>query len=308
MSTSISNNTPLVLLTERPGLVGYIKSRLKQVSRRTRGPRAVAQSLLRGLNELGVSYKYNPVRVPQDAVVGVLSSVEGLRWAIQAKKEGKIKKIIAGPNIAMPKEHNGIIFSEQVDTLLAPSGWAKDWLASLAPTRAQALSIWAAGVETAPITKLSSERGTFIVYQKKCPTALFEYIISELQKRGLPYKVVRYGAYSRRAYLSELNRAKALIFLSESESQGIAIHEAWMMDVPTLVWDRRLFKAGDYEWMGASSAPYLSDEVGIEFKDEQELSVKLDSFLKKLDTFRPRAYHLQNFTDRKAAEEYLKLI
>jgi hypothetical protein len=242
------------------------------------------------------------------AVVGVLNSVEGLRWAIRAKTEGKIAKIIAGPNIAMPKEHGGIIFNEHIDVFLAPSGWAKDWLASLAPARAGALRIWAAGVETAPITKLSAGREAIIVYKKRCPTALFERIIAELQKRKLPYKVITYGTYNRRAYLRALNMAKGLIFLSESESQGIAIHEAWMMDVPTLVWDRRLFKAGDYEWMGASSAPYLSDEVGVEFKDEQELSTKLDSFLQKLDTFRPRAYHLKNFTDQKAAQEYLKFI
>ncbi len=298
----------LILLTERPGFWGCAKYWFKKMDPRIRGPRMVAKSLLRGLSELGVIHKVNPIRVPRGATVGVLSGVRALEWAIEAKKAGMINKLIAGPNIAMPGEHGGIIFNKDIDIFLTPSTWIKDWLISLKPERINAFRVWSAGVETAPITKLSAGRETIIVYKKRCPTALFERIIAELQKRKLPYKVITYGTYNRRAYLRALNMAKGLIFLSESESQGIAIHEAWMMDVPTLVWDRRLFKAGDYEWMGASSAPYLSDEVGVEFKDEQELSTKLDSFLQKLDTFRPRAYHLENFTDVKAAEEYLKFI
>ena len=57
-----------------------------------------------------------------------------------------------------------------------------------------------------------------------------------------------------------LDRSVVAVFLSTFETQGIALAEAWSMDVPTVVWDPQ----GDAEWQGRhfkSVVGALSDAV-----------------------------------------------
>ena len=54
------------------------------------------------------------------------------------------------------------------------------------------------------------------------------------------------------------------VFLSTFETQGIALAEAWSMDVPAIVWDPQ----GQAEWRGRtftsrSSAPFLTPATGV---------------------------------------------
>ena len=95
----------LNILTKKPySIVTTFKNLLHPL----RGPQAVLDSLCKGLDELNIDYTLNPKTV-SDTVV-VLQNTNALQMAIDLKKQGKIKQLLAGPNIVItPKDANGIL-------------------------------------------------------------------------------------------------------------------------------------------------------------------------------------------------------
>jgi len=115
------------------------------------GPSAVLNSLIRGSHVLDVDYQINPKVKDVSDVVCVISGVNSLRWAIKAKKRGKIKKIIAGPNIVItPEDAGGILLDETVDLVIVPSQWVKDFYASFKLGFDEKIRVWPAGVKICP--------------------------------------------------------------------------------------------------------------------------------------------------------------
>ena len=112
------------------------------------GPSAVLESLIRGFNILDINYQLNPKAKNISSIVCVISSVDALKWAIKAKKQGQIKKIIAGPNIVItPEDVESILLDETIDLVIVPSQWVKDFYASFRPSFGEKIKVWAAGVE-----------------------------------------------------------------------------------------------------------------------------------------------------------------
>ena len=52
------------------------------------------------------------------------------------------------------------------------------------------------------------------------------------------------------------------VFMSRSESQGLALAEAWAMDVPTLVWQSPPGEPGSVFSL-SDPAPYLTSDTGV---------------------------------------------
>lgn len=96
-------------------------------------------------------------------------------------------------------------------------------------------------------------------------------------------------------------------FLSQSESQGIALAEAWAMDVPTFSWNPGEFVYKMHTFKNVSSAPYTTSENGALWKDIDELYCVLDLFLKE-NTYSPRKWILNNITDILCSKQLLSLI
>jgi hypothetical protein len=108
---------------------------------------------------------------------------------------------------------------------------------------------------------------------------------------------------------ARLDRAIVSVFLSTFESQGIALAEAWSMNVPTVVWDPQ----GDAEWRNrhfksASSAPYLTAATGISTRDLAGLQGAIGQALATLDTFHPREWVLENMTDAVCSRKLYEVI
>ncbi len=272
------------------------------------GPSRVVAELLRGFMALRVDYVLNPKPEDVTDTVCVISGVPALRWAIAAKKRGLIKKLVAGPNVAMPLDENGLIFNEMVDVFLVPAQWVKDFCCSFKPDFCKNIMVWASGVYVSETPKKRSEREGCLIFKKNGDERVFEKVTSVLQKRQIPFRVITYGAYYREDYLRLLRDSKFLIYLSKSESQGLALHEAWAHDVPTLVWNGEHLKTLDYEWPGSSPAPYLHEETGMFFDDTDVFEESLQSFLSSMDRFSPRRYHLKHFTPEVSARRFLDII
>ncbi len=334
------------------------------------GPQAVLNSLLRGFDSLKIDYLLNPsadkiykMAEKGEVYCGVLSDIKALRWAIEVKKftrlnfsnksfggQVRIKKIIAGPNLAlMPVDAGNILLDENIDLVLVPSQWVKDFWLSVAPQLEDKIRIWPAGVEVpgvgvrersdlingviaspkgAAIPKIASSSVNLrtprndnswigreetipncLIYKKNADEHLCAKILKFLELKGIFYQIIEYGRYKKKDYWKMLDKAKFMIYLQESESQGLALAEAWMRNVPTLVWSRGYCEVRGQRWNDPkSAAPYLTDECGMFFKDEDDFKHKLPVFLEKIHQFMPRKYAIENFSDETAAKRYLEII
>lgn len=313
-------NIQLLIYTQNPSFFGFFSRVRASIMRAAKtalfalwrtprflpygGPDAVATSLLRGLAAHGIFYSLNK-NVSAD-IVSVLASPAALRFAIEGKGQGRFKKIIAGPNIVHnPTSEQELIRHPAIDAIIVPSEWNKDWWLSIAPELAPRIHAWPAGVSKNIPT--SSKTGRVVVYLKnQCP--FLDTIVSQVSRVGLTPRIMRYGTFTHKEFLHELSDARVVIYLSHSESQGIALSEAWMADVPTLVWNPGFFDINGYSWKDSKmSAPYATAETGEFFASEAEFVTALAKYMGNPAQYSPRAYCAQHLSDEASASRYLTI-
>ncbi len=287
---------------------GKIKAAIKKIlGRNFGGPLAVERSLIAGLTELGTPFVIN--KKPKDKDIAcVLNGSKVLEWAIKQKTAGRIQKLLAGPNIAItPFDNDRLILNPAIDGYVVPAEWSVKWWSGLAPALAPKLKVWPAGVRDHG--SLRDANGLCLVYVKTVSAELSAVVESVLIKLGVKYKLLSYGSFQPSDYLKLLKQSSHVIYLTEHESQGLALHEAWMGDVPTLVWDAGGFTYNNnFVVMDGAAAPYLNPLTGMSFKGAQDFETVYNSFRANQVNFKPRQYSLSNFTDKKSAEKYLEII
>ena len=282
-------------------------SKLKRfLGKPSRGPEAVFESLTAGLTEIGQEYKINhPFNLVMETVC-VLSGVNVLKDAIQHKQNGKIKTLIAGPNIVVhPNEANGILKSSAIDKIVVPSLWVKDFYSSIAPEITEKIFVWPAGVSD---FGLAQESKNIDILYKSGDFNLVEEAYKISKEQGFSPSIIFYGKFDRKNYTDILKDTKLLVYISESESQGLALFEAWMANVPTLVWDRGYMQYENYKWTGNTSAPYLTKETGMLFKNLEDLKVKFKFMIENYSQFNPREYSLKNYTNKICAQKFIGIL
>lgn len=263
-----------------------------------RGPDAVQESLLRGLNELNIPYRYNPAVIKETTLV--LSGVDALKDAIKAKKAGLVNKLIAGPNVTIhPDDQNGILRNPIIDNVLVPSKWVADFWIHEVPEFSSKIIIWPAGVAVA---KASTRNDAPIIYDKLGDRAL----LTAIKKVTPPETIVlTYGSFSKSHYLKTLATAPFLIYLSASESQGLALQEAWAHNVPTLVNKSTNWENGQMSWEAEQiNCPYLTPELGAIFDTPEQIP----SLITSVSKLNPKPYCDQYLSDRVSAKTLMKLL
>lgn len=141
---------------------------------------------------------------------------------------------------------------------------------------------------------------------------LLEPIKAELDRKGLSYEVIRYYHYDHAMYNRQLGRTRAMIFLCEHETQGMAYQEALASNVPVLAWDQGEWldpDRSDYSPIpvAASSVPYFNDgESGERFVNIEDFPEQLDLFWSHLDSYEPRQFVQRELSFKGSAEIYAK--
>ncbi len=296
----------LTLLTKPPySIIDTLKDKIRP----QRGPGAVVYSLTKGLYELSVEYNLNPRKINSDTVA-VLQNPKALRYAIEQKKQGQIKHLLAGPNIAVtPNDFGNLSTNPLIDKILVPSQWVKDFWLSQSPILQNKIFLWPAGVDDPGEPTPLVERETILIYQKNAPNDLLNSLVESLKLKVNKVEIITYGKYKQTDYFAKLSKTKLVIFLTQSESQGIAQQEAWMRDIPTLVWNPGKWQYNGYSWQDEKiSSPYLTDTCGKFFSSIEEFEIKLEQMLNNLESFSPREYSLENFTHKKSAEKFIEII
>lgn len=291
--------------------LGHINTAIKQSKKRKEytGHFGVTRSLCEGLKQLNINFNYNPVysfSVNENVIV--LSDIETLKIAIELKKKGKIKQLLAGPNLMVrPNEFDGILADQNIDKVIVPSEWVKIAYAEDLPSIKDKLTVWPCGVNASffkpgDITKNPKK---VLVYWKTGPENLLGEIESALKTANIEYSILKYGNYTPDDYKTSLASSSVGIFCSTGESQGLALQEAWSMDVPTFVWQPNELMIKGKQFSVFSSAPYLKEETGSLFKSIAELETLLVKFKNKEFKFAPRAVVIKQFTDDICAQTLL---
>ena len=271
---------------------------------------AVTRSLVQGLQKLGTNFNYNPVSISDIGdVVVVLSGVDAVRQAIELKKQGRVKKLLVGPNvIEMPTKQDTILTPSEVDVCLVPSEMTVEIYERLAPALRGKVVAWYAGVDEVFWSPLDPIKGSkqVVVYWKNAPKVFCLEVERLLTKYGYdPVRIV-YGRYNKKDFRKKLRKSAFAVFLSITETQGIALAEAWATNVPTFVWDPQI---EHYYIRGVqtTAAPYLTKETGVQWKEIGEFEDAIKKFPDIASAFQPRRWIAQHMTDQIAAEQLVRL-
>ncbi len=300
----------ITILTHSPHVFSkeYVKAKIKKIFNNKRGPAAVAESLKRGLTELGIPHQFNPSLSNISDTVHVLSGIGALRTAIELKKQGKIKKLIAGPNtVVFPEEHDYIMLDNAIDAVLEPSQWTYDCYVAGDERYKEKIKIWPAGVADSN-QQSSRNYNHCVIYQKNAPENVLNEVAKVLKEKNITYTLLAYGSFEQKEYYTALLKSDFAIHLSASESQGIALQEAWIRDVPTLVWNPGIWVSGNHSWKDPKiSAPYLTDEAGRFFSNEHSAQL-IHTFIADVKKFTPRVYCQRTLTDKVCAQKYIDIL
>lgn len=277
-----------------------------------RGHPAVTRSLVEGLAKIGADANYNPRSYKQiGETVLVLSGIPALKQAIQLKRKGYIKKLLAGPNMMeLPSDFNGLAASPEIDRYVINSEWTKKMYEEDCPALEGRCVIWPAGVDTEYWKPSDNQvRETILIYEKqrKGPVGPIDPYINWLEMQGYKVELIKCGDYTLDEFLLALQRAQLMVGFVIDESQGLAWAEAWAADVPTLIW-RNTTNMIRGRIIETSTAPFLSDENGLFFNDLSHFKVVFSEWEKSKSSFQPRHWVTNNMSDEVCALLFCKLV
>jgi glycosyltransferase involved in cell wall biosynthesis len=286
---------------------------------RTGGQTRVFLNLCAGLDKLNVPYRVNDYRYIQRhqdevaCIIGKPQILDKIRWQ---------NPILFGASVfSHPIEDPDIIKRLPIQKIVVPGEWMRKMFA---PYYGDRVLAWPVGIDTDEWTPtpIQTKDIDILLYDKvrweydRYEAELINPIQLHLRKLGLKVGTIRYGFYREEDFRSLLNRSKAMIFLCEHETQGIAYQQALSCGVPILAWDRGGFWQdpsyfpSKVKFAPVSSVPYWDDCCGIKFQDINDFSKKLAEFLHQLNCqqFYPRDYILEHLTLEKSAKHYLEIL
>ena len=235
-------------------------------------------------------------------VAWVVNDTEDLKWAVENRSRLRARQLWAGPNIVVvPQEAGGILTRSEIDRVIVPTKWVEDVYSNEHPPLARRISIWPAAIDTDYWSPQDIPKLNWLLYNKY-QDSLAAAIAKALETANEKFIQINYGQYPHAKYREVLKTAKGLIWLSGSESEGIALLEALSMNVPALIWDVGSWKYQSPELKRAfaapaTSAPYFSEECGVKFTAQPEFESAFKRFSANLSSFRPRDYILRSGLD-----------
>lgn len=296
-----------------------ILRRLVRGKLRPGGQMRVFLNLCTGLDLLGVPYRVNDYRYikkhPKEiaCIIGKPHVLDKIEWK---------NPIIFGAAVCShPSDDPNLLNRLPIRKILVPGEWMRTMCE---PAWGDKVVAWPVGIDTELWSPVASANKEFdiLLYDKirwehdRYENELIEPIRQFLSMHGLRVEVIRYGYYKEDDFHALLNNSRAMVFLCEHETQGIAYQQALSCGVPILAWERGgywqdpKYFPHNVEFEPVSSVPYWDDRCGVLFQNIQEFPNTLEEFLSRLHVgqFAPRDYILENLTLEKCASRYLEII
>ncbi len=326
----MKSGKPLVLLFydgyERkatPGLIGSIKSDSRRFLRYAKRSLCKQQvrtgfytaflALVNSLKSVGCNVRINDFAAASKrphypiGIAGYPSIIEKVTLP---------NPIIFGPgDFGTPPASVAVAHDKRFKLLIQPS----DWFSGMyTPFCGDKMLTWFAGIDIKNWPDYSNEHKDldYLIYDKirwhrdeRVPNIL-NRITKHLEKSGRSYLTLRYGHHHHSEFKDTLKRARAMIFVCEHETQGLAYQEALSTNVPVLAWDEGemmdpILKPYMTDALAISSVPYFSEKCGMKFKIA-EFEKTSDSFWQNLSGFSPRDYVKNHLSLELSAKMYLE--
>jgi len=282
---------------------------------RAGGQARVFLNLCAGLDILGIPYRINGYRYierhPDElaCIIGKPHVLNKTHWR---------NPILFGAAVySHPLADPDLLKRLPVRKILVPGEWMRQMCE---PYYGDTVVDWPVGIDTDSWTRDPDNQKTFdfLLYDKvrweheNYRATLIEPIRQELSRRGFTYSEIRYGYYQEETFREMLRRCRAMIFLCEHETQGIAYQQALACGIPILAWDRGgywqdpEFYPHRVKFGPVTSVPYWDERCGRTFADAAEFPERLSQFCVDLTHYSPRDYILQNLTLEICARKYLE--
>jgi glycosyltransferase involved in cell wall biosynthesis len=210
-----------------------------------------------------------------------------------------------------------------VQRLLIPGPWMYDMFAEHYPE--EKLAVWPVGIdaeEWSPNRPQDEKPDRILIYDKvrwshdRFEELLIKPVRQHLDDQRIEFETLRYGHYFPEDLKAALTRCKAVIFLCEHETQGIAYQQMLASGVPVLAWDRRGFWQDPnffpdrVRYKPVSSVPYWDKRCGAKFESATEFADVFSDFWARVtkEDFAPREYVEENLTLAKSARHYCDIV
>ncbi|MGC9400809.1 glycosyltransferase [Vibrio genomosp. F10 str. 9ZC157] len=223
-------------------------------------------------------------------------------------------KIFGPGDFGLPEQSQRVSNDPSFKKLIQPCEW---FTKVYQPFCGDKMMPWFTGIDCEKLDDLSKheKQYDFLIYDKihwnreQKSISVIERIKQHLDKRNLTYTSVRYGQHHFSQFVDGLKSSRALLYISEHETQGLAYQEALASNIPVLAWneetiiDPQLAKYNRAD-LNVSSVPYFDERCGMTFKTEHFESV-CDQFISQHDSFQPREYVQSTLALPIAGQRYL---
>jgi hypothetical protein len=283
------------------------------------GQGTVAVNLMKGLDKIGAPYRFNDynyiIKHPAEVacIIGKPHVFFDKKWA---------NPVIFGAAIYSHSIECPQLFEKypNVKRFLVPGEWMRRMLE---PDYGDKVLAWPVGIDTDEWDVMPGQKKIdFLIYDKirwqhdDYERSLLNPIVAVLEKYKLGYKFIRYGNYTHQQLKRDVQESKAVIFLCEHETQGLAYQQILSTDTPILAWDRGGYWQDPYyyphkvKYQPVSSVPYWNDTCGEKFTGVEDFESSLNVFNKKLaqGAFSPRHYITENLSLEVCARRYLAIL
>lgn len=292
--------------------------RIIRGKQRPGGVMMVALNLMAGLDKLNIFYRFNDYRYikkhPEE-----LACIIGKPHLLY-EKQWKNPVLLGAGIFSHPTDSPDIFIKyPHLKHLLVPGDWMRKMFE---PYYGNKVSSWATGIDTSKWMPFHEEKEfDFLIYDKvrweydQHEKALLNHLKKTLEDAGLIFHCIRYGDYEPKELKSKLKISKAVIFLCEHETQGLAYQQILSCNIPILAWDQEGYWKDPFyfphkvQYAPVSSVPYWDERCGLKFKGQDEFETKLNEFLEllKIHQFKPREYVLENLSLEICAQKYLDI-
>ncbi len=302
----------------------YIRPLIRKILRRPNsqlsGMQTVVRNFLIGLSQRKIDYSYNRPFFTIGKSKTIISFGLGINGV---KGLNRFTPVIAAIGFPYPVDLPDLCHDYNIKKYLQHSNWILDLVRSANVYDQEIFGIWPAGIDTAewrPVEKTKKKEIDVLIYNKaywdtaKTNKELVQPIRDFLHRNNYSFSEIIYGEYLIADYKRQLRHAKAMIFLSAHESQGLAYQECLSSNVPVIAWDQGYWLDPErYKYnrptVRATSVPYFDERCGVKFTDINDFVTKFQPFFEDclMNKFNPRDFVLENLSIEKSTDQMLKI-